>query len=42
MHIKAGFIKWTVYDLVQDRIKRTMNGTWMFKEQDQNTKNKNE
>jgi hypothetical protein len=31
---KAGFIKWTVYDLAQDRIKRTMNGTWMFKELD--------
>jgi hypothetical protein len=31
---RTGFIKWNVYDLAIERIKRTMNGTWMFKKSD--------
>jgi hypothetical protein len=31
---KTGFIKWNIYSLASERIKRIMNGTWMFKEQD--------
>ncbi|MDR2193741.1 MAG: hypothetical protein LBP19_04645 [Treponema sp.] len=29
---KTGFIKWDIYSLAIERINRTMNGTWMFKE----------
>jgi hypothetical protein len=31
---KVGFIGWNVYNLGRERIKRTMNGTWMFKNPD--------
>jgi MoaA/NifB/PqqE/SkfB family radical SAM enzyme len=27
---KLGFIKWNVYNLVMERIKRTRNGSWML------------
>jgi hypothetical protein len=28
-----GFINWNIYNLAQERIRRTMNGTWMFEKQ---------
>ena len=33
---KAGSIGWNIYNLAQDRIKRTRNGTWMFENSDKN------